>query len=76
MADALVAARQKWESDRFAPERDEPEHVLVFGAISALDTLGAAGPGPGEQHPQETSRFGVLARTVWDPLLAVEEQNR
>jgi hypothetical protein len=33
-------------------------------------------PHAGEEFPGETTRFGVLARTVWDPVLMIEDMNR
>jgi exodeoxyribonuclease V gamma subunit len=70
--DALPDAAKRWEADRFRPERDDPEHVLVFGAHAPLAQLTAAGPGVGEDFPDESTRFGALARRVWAPLLTVE----
>ncbi|SOD73496.1 DNA helicase/exodeoxyribonuclease V gamma subunit [Jatrophihabitans sp. GAS493] len=71
-ANALANAEQKWEADRFRPERDDPEHVLVFGAGAPLTRLTAAAPNAGEGYPDEPTRFGALARLVWEPLLIVE----
>lgn len=72
IANALPDACVKWESDRFRPERDEPEHVLAFGAKLPFAELTAAAPHDGEHFPEELSRFGALARLVWAPLLAAE----
>ena len=41
----------KWEADRLRPERDEPEHVLVFGADAPFTRLTAAVPQPDESFP-------------------------
>jgi exodeoxyribonuclease V gamma subunit len=72
VANALANAEQKWEADRFRPERDEAEHVLVFGAHAPLARLTASSPNDGEEFPDEPTRFGALARRVWAPLLTVE----
>jgi exodeoxyribonuclease V gamma subunit len=71
--DALPAARVRWAEDRFAPERDDPEHVLVFGANVPFDRLTAAAAAGDPDFPDEPTRFGALARSVWGPLLMVEE---
>jgi exodeoxyribonuclease V gamma subunit len=71
-ADARAAARDKWEADRFAPENAESEHVLVFDGRISLAELTAATPTGDERMPDETSRFGALARRLWTPLLARE----
>ncbi len=70
--DALAGACTRWEADKFAPERDEPEHVLVYGANAPFTALTAAAAAPDEQYPDEPTRFGSLARLVWEPLLVVE----
>lgn len=72
ITDALPGAVERWEADRFRPERDDPEHVLVFGAHAPLTHLTAAVPNDGEQFPDEPSRFGALARRIWAPLLTAE----
>ncbi len=66
---ALAAARDKWQADRFANENAEREHQLVFGGKAPFDVLTAA---PDDGWPNETTRFGVLARRVWTPLLQAE----
>ncbi len=71
---ALAGARTSWETDRFAPDRDDPEHVLVFGAQTPLERLLA--DSVGEPYPDETTRFGALARIVWTPLLDAETDKR
>jgi exodeoxyribonuclease V gamma subunit len=74
--DAIPAACKRWEADRFSPERDEPEHVLVFGAYAPFARLNAAPPLPDECFPDEPTRFGALARLVWQPLLVAETEVR
>jgi exodeoxyribonuclease V gamma subunit len=71
-ADALEGACKRWEADAFSPERNEPEHVLVYGPNAPFTTLTAAPAAPDEQYPDEPTRFGSLARLVWEPLLMVE----
>jgi exodeoxyribonuclease V gamma subunit len=68
-ANARARAAKEWESDRFAPEAGEREHRLLFGGVRSFADLAAAPPGPGEEFADETSRFGVLARRLWTPLL-------
>jgi len=72
--DALWAARKDWSFDTFGPEALEPEHALVWGLAAPLEALLHTPPAAGEQRraPEETSRFGVLARRLWTPLLAHE----
>jgi exodeoxyribonuclease V gamma subunit len=70
--DAMTEVRRRWESDRFRPERDDPEHVLVFGARAPFARLTEDAAPADECFPDEPTRFGALARLVWEPLLAVE----
>jgi exodeoxyribonuclease V gamma subunit len=72
--DAIPAACKRWEADRFRPERDEPEHALVFGANAPFARLTAAPPLPDECFPDEPTRFGALARLVWEPLIMAETE--
>lgn len=72
VVDALPGAQQRWETDRFDPERDQPENLLAFGSRLPFDRLLAETPAPDEEYPDENSRFGALARLVWEPLLAAE----
>lgn len=71
--EALPEAVRRWEAHRFASERDEPEHILVFGHEAPFHALTAAPPQDGEHFADEPSRFGALARSVWGPLLMVED---
>ena len=70
--DALRQAGWDWKSDRFPGEDADPAHVRAFGARSPIPGLDAA-PGPGEDFPGETSRFGALALRLWSPLLDSEQ---
>jgi exodeoxyribonuclease V gamma subunit len=74
--DTLPEVRRRWEADRFRPERDDPEHVMVFGPRAPFTQLTGQEPVTGEDYPNESTRFGVLARLVWDPLLTVETDER
>ncbi len=66
----------KWEADRFKPERDEPEHTLAFGPKTPFARLLAQPPDDDVAFPHEPTRFGALARSVWEPLLMVEKVER
>ncbi len=68
---ALEAASQEW-SQGF--ERADDHHVLCWGAGVTLREV-AGVPSAAEQAwwPQDRTRLGVLARRVWQPLLAHEE---
>ncbi len=73
LRDAEPAAVQKWAEDRFTSEREEPEHTLVYGREAPFTVLTAAPAGAGRQFADEPTRFGDLARSVWGPLLSVED---
>jgi exodeoxyribonuclease V gamma subunit len=77
---AVAAAGNRWtardDTGRVHGEGTDPEHRLVWGAVTVAD-LCRRPPGPDEDRgaaaAREPSRFGVLARRVWEPLLAHEE---
>jgi exodeoxyribonuclease V gamma subunit len=73
---AQDAATRRWESDRFPGEAADREHVLLHGRELPAAGLWAAPRTAAEQGPgwapDETTRFGALARRVWDRLLDVE----
>jgi exodeoxyribonuclease V gamma subunit len=76
--DAAKAARGAWESGWAYPREDaDPEHQLVFGGVLPLDALLGIPPAPGEAgigwDDGEPTRFGRLARRLWDDLLTSEE---
>jgi hypothetical protein len=76
--DAVAAARDAWTSAwNFGKEDQEPEHQLVLGGVRTLDELLDEPPRPDEEGDgwdvTETTRFGRLARRMWDGLLAHEE---
>jgi exodeoxyribonuclease V gamma subunit len=75
----VTKARKQWETGGgFDHEDREPEHQLVLGGIVPFDELLVAPPRQDEGGPgwadDEPSRFGRLARRLWDGLLAVEER--
>ncbi len=79
--DQLISrAAGEWESsDRFPGEQDDPEHVHVWGQWASLGRLLTLPPGDDETGPgwpEERSRFAVLARRLWDPILAHESLDR
>ncbi|WP_261376308.1 hypothetical protein, partial [Isoptericola variabilis] len=55
-------------------ERTDDHHVLCWGAGATLREV-AGVPSAAERAwwPEERTRLGVLARRVWQPLLAHEE---
>ncbi len=67
---------REWVSGDLVPgEQDDPEHLEVWGPGAAVSMLLGTAPVPGETGPGwagETSRFAVLARRLWDPLLEHE----
>ncbi len=72
---ALSAAAAAWTGSRGSGEAEDRCHQLVWGAVPEFRLLLAQPPGAAESGadwPQEPTRFGVLARRLWDPLLAAE----
>jgi exodeoxyribonuclease V gamma subunit len=72
VADALVKAGYDWKDGRFPGEQSEPAALKVWGRIDELPEVGER-PGPGEDFPGETGRFGALAMAVWSPLFEAEQ---
>ena len=75
--DPVVAATRKWEGSRDWPgENAEPAHLLAFGATLSLATLLLAEPAGEEAgdgwEAGEVTRFGRLARRLWDDILLWE----
>ncbi len=66
---ALRAARVAGWAARFGAERDLPEVVTLWGADAEFDLLVAQPARSDDGYPDEPSRFGALARRVWDPIL-------
>ena len=76
--EALKAALKGWEGNRFGNECEEAEHQHVYGMQPPFRVLLAAPPQPGDGAgwPDEPTRFGVLSRRWWDPMLEGEFQAR
>jgi exodeoxyribonuclease V gamma subunit len=74
---ALRSAEFAWTGGRFDGERDDEAHQLVWGAKPGIDVLTAGAPAADERGPgwprDEPTRFGVLARRLWAPLLDHEQ---
>jgi exodeoxyribonuclease V gamma subunit len=76
--DPIAAARDAWTSAWNYPKEDaELEHQLVLDGKRKFDDLLAEPPHAGEQgdgwEMSETTRFGRLARRLWDGPLRWEE---
>jgi exodeoxyribonuclease V gamma subunit len=75
-AGARIGAEKRWLSDRFPGEQADAEHVLVYGPDAPFSVLTDQQPTRGEGgrgwSTDETDRFGLLARRLWDRLLANE----
>ncbi len=68
---AHAKAQSEW-AGTYA-ERADAAYQLVWGADAPFDVLLADPVPPGDARPNgETTRFGVLARRLWEPLLAAE----
>lgn len=74
--DAVERTRWKWESRRFPGEDVDAVHQRILGAAVPLDVLLDIKPTESETGDgwaeDEASRFGRLARRLWDPILAAE----
>jgi exodeoxyribonuclease V gamma subunit len=75
--DAAEAAAKAWVGDRFGGDRDDDEHVLVYGGRVDFDVLYAAPPCDDEDGAGwttgERSRFGRYALRFWNGLLEHEK---
>ncbi|MDQ2897945.1 MAG: exodeoxyribonuclease V subunit gamma, partial [Actinomycetota bacterium] len=76
--DAELAGRRAWESEwNFDHEDRELEHQLVLGGELPFSRVLGLAPQAGEDGPDwrhdELTRFGRLARRLWDGLLACEQ---
>jgi exodeoxyribonuclease V gamma subunit len=69
------AAAFGWDTGKFPGEQDDEAHQLLWGPSPSFATLRAEPPWADEQAADETSRFGVLARRLWAPLLDAERQD-
>jgi exodeoxyribonuclease V gamma subunit len=66
---ALQNARQEWNAGF---ERTDEAHVICWGHADLDEVLGVPLGDERAWFPDDTSRFGVLARRVWDVLLRHE----
>jgi exodeoxyribonuclease V gamma subunit len=75
---ARVGAADKWTSGTYPGEQADAEHALVYGPNAPMSVLTDQPPGEGESGagwpPDETDRFGLLARRLWGRLLAAETE--
>ncbi|MFD1505796.1 exodeoxyribonuclease V subunit gamma [Georgenia yuyongxinii] len=68
---ALENATREWNGGF---DRTDEHHVLCWGdGASLTDVFGTATAAEQAWWPQDRTRLGVLARRVWEPLLAHEE---
>ncbi|WP_408897138.1 exodeoxyribonuclease V subunit gamma [Nocardioides sp. R1-1] len=70
--EALKKAGWDWQDGRFPGECSDVEQVRAWGPGAPLPGLEEP-PGPGEEHPDEPTRFGALALRVWTPLILAEQ---
>ena len=75
---ALERARDAWEGAFDRPgENDDEGARRVLGAAVPLETLLLAPTRADDEGPSdESTRFGALARRLWEPLLAAERTER
>jgi exodeoxyribonuclease V gamma subunit len=74
-------ASNAWTSDFGWPKEDQDaEHVLVLGGVRPFEDILAFPPAVGEDGPGwpsgEKTRFGRLARRLWDPVFAALARSR
>lgn len=73
----LEGAQREWDGGLFPGEAADEDHEYVFGRGSPFLSLLESGPTTDDSRlgwPQgESTRFGGLARLLWDPLLDAEE---
>jgi exodeoxyribonuclease V gamma subunit len=76
IAGARIGAEKRWLTDRFPGEQADAEHALVYGPDAPFSVLTDQLAGPGEGgagwSADETDRFGLLARRLWERLLTNE----
>jgi len=76
--DAVAAATHQWETEwNFEKEDREAEHQMAFGGVLTIADVLDIAPETGEDGDawakSEDSRFGRLARRLWDGLLTAEQ---
>ena len=70
---AVRAAQfQHWQPT-YGADRDAPEIVALWGAEAGIDVLLREPPGADENWFDEDTRFAMLARRVWAPIIAARE---
>ncbi len=77
-ARALNKARDAWEGGAF-PANGQDEAALIYGHRAPFPALLAARPTPQEREHDplgELSRFEVLARLIWTPILSATERKK
>lgn len=81
VSSARIPARKEWDDGNLVPgERSDAEHVLLAGGTPrTFEGLLAERATPsdlpnGWPADEEGDRFGVLARRLWEPLLAHEQR--
>jgi exodeoxyribonuclease V gamma subunit len=75
--EAVKVAAKEWENRRGWGEAADAEHDQVFGPAPPFAALWTPVPQPGdgaELWPLEPTRFAVLSRRWWDPMLEAEQQ--
>lgn len=73
IADAMSDAKRLWTSSRGSyGENADPAVRYVHGVDMPFEQLCAVPPRDDERWSDEPSRFGQLARRVWEPMLACE----
>jgi exodeoxyribonuclease V gamma subunit len=72
--EAVKAALKGWEGPRWGGECQDAEHEHVYGVRPPFRVLLESQPQPGDgaEWPDEPTRFGVLSRRWWGPMLAGE----
>jgi hypothetical protein len=72
-----MAARAGGWEDKYGPECALPEVEMIWGAKPPIEALLRERPRDGELwYPDEPSRFGALARLIWDPVAASVARGR
>ncbi len=66
-----TASRWEWATD--FGDATSPEVVRLWGAGQPIGVLLEDAPEPDENWFDEDTRFGMLARRIWDPILQVRE---
>jgi exodeoxyribonuclease V gamma subunit len=64
-----------WTTGQYPGEQEDEAHQLLWGPMPSLDDLRAEEPWADEHAADESTRFGVLARQLWTPLLDSERQD-